>query len=332
MSLVKIIKKVMNKTLPAYRVSLRAEEKTVQLNHKIEMLFWYGINRDGETLTETKQRFFSSIPLADGNLRKAQLVVLDILREFDKVCKENDILYWVMGGSLVGAIRHKGFIPWDDDVDVGMTRKDLQKFKEKSMANNKIKLINYYNFNGKYRIPKVVLKDTETDFCIDVVVFDEVEISDGSNKSKIWTRNRKLRKKVINKLRVIRRIWFRDFTHTQTLENDLGRKEKLDSFFDRAVKKCNYDTSGNTLIWGIDNFDSKAKRKMRIFNKDDIFPCNILQFENLDVPVPKQYRRFSMEEVGDCYAIPLDIGYCNHFSEKKMERQLKKIEELYGRR
>lgn len=64
----------------------------------------------------------------DTPLRQSQLVMLRMLKIFDYLCTRHEIGYFLIGGTLLGAIRHKGFIPWDDDLDIGMTRKDYEKF------------------------------------------------------------------------------------------------------------------------------------------------------------------------------------------------------------
>lgn len=60
--------------------------------------------------------------------RKLQIDLLNIMIEIDRVCRILDIKYTLSGGSLLGAVRHKGFIPWDDDMDVAMTRENYNKF------------------------------------------------------------------------------------------------------------------------------------------------------------------------------------------------------------
>lgn len=67
----------------------------------------------------------------DGSLlRRHQLKLLGMLRFIDSVCRENGIPYWLSSGTLIGAMRHGGFIPWDDDVDVEMLADDLPRFRE----------------------------------------------------------------------------------------------------------------------------------------------------------------------------------------------------------
>lgn len=63
-------------------------------------------------------------------LRSAQLVMLRILKVFDAICKKYNLKYWLDAGTLLGAARHDGFIPWDDDIDVAMPVEDYNKFLE----------------------------------------------------------------------------------------------------------------------------------------------------------------------------------------------------------
>lgn len=64
-------------------------------------------------------------------LKKLQRIELGILKDFDSLCKKHGLQYFLVGGSAIGVVRHQGFIPWDDDIDLIMTRENYNLFKEK---------------------------------------------------------------------------------------------------------------------------------------------------------------------------------------------------------
>lgn len=68
------------------------------------------------------------IELDKDTLRRLQHTELELLREVDRICRKNHIHYNIIAGTLLGAVRHGGFIPWDDDADVAMMRQDYEKF------------------------------------------------------------------------------------------------------------------------------------------------------------------------------------------------------------
>ncbi|MBR6126292.1 LicD family protein, partial [bacterium] len=109
--------------------------------HKIITLFGIKIKVQRREFAKKKKRCsyyyykennidIRTLPSATGQLRDIQLANLALLKELDYVCKQNGLKYWLDGGTQLGAVRHKGFIPWDDDIDTGMLREDYEKVIE----------------------------------------------------------------------------------------------------------------------------------------------------------------------------------------------------------
>ena len=120
------------------------------------------------------------------NLRKLQLMELDILKQVTETCNRYGLRYYLLGGTFLGAVRHQGFIPWDDDIDIGMPRADFEKFcklAEKELAaplgfisykNNKEHIYFHprvYNFNSRV-IDRSGVEEKETHAWIDVFPLD----------------------------------------------------------------------------------------------------------------------------------------------------------------
>ena len=90
-------------------------------------------------------------------LRRQQQRMLDILLYVDKVCRENDIRYWLSSGTLLGAVRHGGFIPWDDDLDIEMLKEDYEKFMRVFVDNDDYVLQTRHN-DKYYLLPFAKLR------------------------------------------------------------------------------------------------------------------------------------------------------------------------------
>lgn len=127
---------------------------------------------------------------------------MDILCFVDKLCRENNINYWIDCGTLLGAVRHKGYIPWDDDIDIGMLRKDYEEFKKVFNQNSKYKFLCAEN-EKSYFLPFGKVIDTSTVLYepnkkgyklavyIDVFVYDnapddDIELNKMYDKRDFW--------------------------------------------------------------------------------------------------------------------------------------------------
>lgn len=123
-------------------------------------------------------------------LEHIKKVELMILKDFADICKENNIDYYLLFGSLIGAVRHQGFIPWDDDIDIGMYRKDyekLLKIMESGKYSNKYYMLDsryyddYFFLFGRFSLKNTKMEEVwrnqvsyDLGFHLDVFILDKV--------------------------------------------------------------------------------------------------------------------------------------------------------------
>lgn len=132
-----------------------------------------------------------------------QKKLFELLCEIDDICKKHDITYYVYAGSAIGAMRHKGMIPWDDDIDVAMTRSNWEKFRdvvEKEMPSGRdlvyhekypgYKFLHkqYKNVDTNLYYPSGVLVDYPLGIFLDIIILDP------NNQSKLLDKNREILK------------------------------------------------------------------------------------------------------------------------------------------
>lgn len=130
------------------------------------------------------------LKLSQDELRQLQLIELEMIAEVDRICRKNNIEYSLDGGTLLGAIRHKGFIPWDDDADIIFTRHEYAKFYracKKDLDKDRF-FLQEYRTDPNYRWGYAKIRRNHTEYtkagqehmkyhggiCIDVFVADNV--------------------------------------------------------------------------------------------------------------------------------------------------------------
>ena len=174
-----------------------------------------------------------AIILRGKEFRRLQLIQLDLLIELDRVCRKNNIIYTIDGGTLLGAVRHKGFIPWDDDIDVAMTREEYDKFKAvRDQLNPDIAYFQDHDTDPKYLWGYGKLRRTGTRFvrvgqshlgfkdAVGIDIFPMDDVGD-SLLARQWTDFRfwRLRKRLWAKVgkytekNWFKRMWYKAISH-----------------------------------------------------------------------------------------------------------------------
>lgn len=290
------------------------------------------------TLKEAMNRIHDSGLVMEINeeLRgKIQKCLLDMYHDIICVCEAYEITPYLVGGSALGAIRHHGFIPWDDDIDIGMTRTDYLRFQnvfEKELSDKYILNAPNYVNNAVTRFPKIMKRDTKyieigltNDTALQCLAID-IFIIENVPENRL---HRFVKGLYCNTIEFIagRVVSFQNRSKTSTeLLKATGLKSYLinrligivfsyrkyarwNDMVDRAVQ-YNRDSSLCSLPTGRKHYFGEMHEKKKLL------PALYVQFENLQAPVFQGYDCYLKQLYGDYMIIPPESKREKHFVEK----------------
>jgi lipopolysaccharide cholinephosphotransferase len=246
----------------------------------------------------------------DGSdLRKAQLRMLEMLVYIDKICKANNIEYWLDYGTLLGAARHNGYIPWDDDTDICMPRKEYKRFKRILLSNPHQQFVlqdhttdpNYYGFWG-------VLRDLKSEYIqnsnlhkirkyrglqVDIFLVDNDIIGTLHYISRVISGiNIRILNKKINKLNLFLVNFIFHF-----------QRDVINPIF-RMVSKCKIYKSEYVPSYG-----GLVLHKRKI---EDIYPLSTIEFEGNQFNSPHDPDKYLIFRYGNYMQIPDEKDRVTH--------------------
>ena len=257
-------------------------------------------------------------PLDTYTLRKLQLTELKCLEEVRRICELHNLKYFLIAGTLIGAIRHKGFIPWDDDIDIGMMRSDFDKFIEyckTDLDTNRFFLQTPETEKGSadFELARIRLNGTKfleshrKNLNIHHGIFVEVFPYDDLPDNKIYTAFYSDSFRLLKKAVGIR------MGYKYKAKNLLNRfLIYFISFFTRFIPL-------NKLIYKMNNYHLKYQKsdskwvfliaggtsyKKERHLRSTVAELSTAEFEGKIYPIPKDYETFLTEQYGDYMTPP----------------------------
>ena len=291
-----------------------------------DIFFWQIYKHPSETLEDAKLRFFHSLPKATDYDRKNQLVLTKLLKKIHDICAENNLSYWLDFGTLLGAIRHSGFIPWDDDIDIGMVRADLERLLEILKNQNDILVQDYFINNDENGIIKPIqikwnLNNNISIGCIDIFIYDFCK----SNSDERWSR-------FTNK-----KDEFKELSRKKEKTYEYSRKvnDEISLFYETYYKdiinllEISYGKS-NFITFGFENFPYHEHYiNNQTIHNEIIFPLDTLYFEGYKFNVPNKYMNYISPMYSNIFSLPSDILSHKHF-DIKSQNNIDTLNYLYN--
>lgn len=321
------LKELMQKIFPAYRVSLRLEDELHELNrmyelykqlnrrmdmlsnqvkaaeNRMEAMFWLLNTEPGETVEQTKWRVFMDMPVWNANIAMLQKGSGYLLRRMRQICLEKDIPFWLLGGTLLGAVRHKGFIPWDDDIDVGMMREDIERFQEAVKEYPDLKFDRYFSVPVRREacyVMRLTLADARAPFWVDVLCYDYAG-DPSKDEEELWQEINQCRFRMLAELAELMPRMKRVYGN---LSDDEDRK-LVEQIYLKGRAALPPVTSRDYIYRSI---DCVCGAWQQLFPCERIMPFTQLEFEGDLYHVPKDYEWQLGLQYGDYMTIPESVG------------------------
>lgn len=254
--------------------------------------------------------------MADNNIsleemKKCELEMLTFIHE---VCIKNNLRYFLAYGTLIGAVRHKGFIPWDDDIDIVMPRKDFVKLCELFPKETYYSLVSSYTTDG-YTVPFAKVFDKRTRLiqnynfveAVDIGVYIDIFILDGFPTSSSVARDHAKRiERLMNrwywantKFRVSNSIVHDTIRYICTIPYRIKGAEYYSRLLEETLSKYDYDDS--YLVTDASSMDPLAKCTVL----KDIYGNGVLvDFEDKHFWAPEKYDEYLRINYGDYLQLP----------------------------
>ena len=246
----------------------------------------------------------------DGKLDEIKKIELEMMKEIKRICEKHNIKYFLVGGSLLGAVRHGGFIPWDDDLDIGMLREDYEKFK--LVAPKELdERFSYQSFehepSSHYIFDKIRLKDTyfttkfsdrfqmQNGLFIDILIYDKTAKSLKTQKRHITALRWVTRLISIRWVNVPRKGVAYRFSKIMLPFMRLFPLSFYHKVFN-IILKWYGKTDSHYLIDGVGQNIERGAFTDSWFNELIEIP-----FEDITLPVPAEYDSYLRHWYGDKY-------------------------------